>query len=72
MSTHNICFYGELEKIIPELSSNIPLFKSSQVSEVQCSLRVKKEIAVLQQIPESKLAKMSKNVLCDKCAKRRL
>ena len=25
MSTHNICFYEELEKIIPELSSNIPL-----------------------------------------------
>ena len=24
MSTHNICFYGELEKIIPELSSNLP------------------------------------------------
>ena len=22
MSTHNICFYGELEKIIPEQSSN--------------------------------------------------
>ena len=22
MSTHNICFYGELEKIIPKLSSN--------------------------------------------------
>ena len=25
MSTHNIYFYGELEKIIPELSSNTPL-----------------------------------------------
>ena len=24
MSTHNIGFYGELEKIIPELSPNIP------------------------------------------------
>ena len=24
MSTHNICFYGELEKIIPKLSSNTP------------------------------------------------
>ena len=24
MSTHNICFYAELEKIIPELSSNTP------------------------------------------------
>ena len=24
MSTHNICFNGELEKIIPELSSNTP------------------------------------------------
>ena len=22
MSTHNICFYGEIVKIIPELSSN--------------------------------------------------
>ena len=24
MNTHSICFNGELEKIIPELSSNIP------------------------------------------------
>ena len=24
MSTHNICFYGEIRKIIPELSSNTP------------------------------------------------
>ena len=24
MSTHNICFYGELEKIIPELSTDTP------------------------------------------------
>ena len=24
MSTHNICFYGELEKIIPDLSPNTP------------------------------------------------
>ena len=24
MSIHNICFYGELEKIIPELSPNTP------------------------------------------------
>ena len=24
MSTHNICFYGEIEKIIQELSSNTP------------------------------------------------
>ena len=27
MSTHNICFYGELEKIIPELSSNMPPYQ---------------------------------------------
>ena len=26
MSTHNIGFYGELEKIIPELSSTSPLY----------------------------------------------
>ena len=26
MSTHNICFYGELEKIFPDLSSNTPSF----------------------------------------------
>ena len=26
MSTHNICFYGELEKIIPELSSKPPYY----------------------------------------------
>ena len=24
MSTHNICFYGEIRKIIPELSPNAP------------------------------------------------
>ena len=24
MNTHNICFYGELKKIIPKLSPNIP------------------------------------------------
>ena len=24
MSTHNICFHGELEKVVPELSSNTP------------------------------------------------
>ena len=24
MSTHNICFYGEIRKIIPELSPNTP------------------------------------------------
>ena len=25
MSTHNVCFYGELDKIIPEVSPNTPL-----------------------------------------------
>ena len=25
MSTHNICFYGEITKIIPKLSPNIPV-----------------------------------------------
>ena len=25
MSTHNICFYGEIRKIISELSTNTPL-----------------------------------------------
>ena len=25
MGTHNICFNGEIEKIIPELSSNTPI-----------------------------------------------
>ena len=29
MSTHNICFYGELPKIILQLSSNTLLFCSS-------------------------------------------
>ena len=29
MSTHNICFYGELIKIIPQLSSNTLLIRSS-------------------------------------------
>ena len=27
MSTHNIGFYGELKKIIPELSSNTPPYQ---------------------------------------------
>ena len=27
MSTHNICFYGEIRKIIPELSSNTPPYQ---------------------------------------------
>ena len=27
MSTHNICFYGKLEKIIPELSLNTPPYQ---------------------------------------------
>ena len=27
MGTHNICFYGELEKIILELSSNTPPYQ---------------------------------------------
>ena len=29
MSTHNICFYGDLEKIIPKLSSGTPSNNSS-------------------------------------------
>ena len=29
MSTHNICFYGEISKIIPQLSSNTLLICSS-------------------------------------------
>ena len=28
MSTHNLCFYGEISKIIPELSSNTHLICS--------------------------------------------
>ena len=28
MSTHNICFYGEIRKIILKLSPNTPLDKS--------------------------------------------
>ena len=27
MNTHNICFYGDLEKIIPEISSNTPPYQ---------------------------------------------
>ena len=34
MSTHNIGFYGEIRKIIPELSSNT-LINSLTVLEVQ-------------------------------------
>ena len=30
MSTHNIGFYGELEKIIPELSLNTPPYQVGQ------------------------------------------
>ena len=32
MSTHNICFYGEICKIIPELSSNTLLICSTVIS----------------------------------------
>ena len=28
MSTHDICFYGEIRKNIPELSLNIPVLRS--------------------------------------------
>ena len=42
MSTHNICFYGELEKIIPELSPNTSLNKSS-VIPVQRQKKKKKK-----------------------------
>ena len=34
MSTHNICFYGELKKIIPELSPNILFNMSSDTVNV--------------------------------------
>ena len=33
MSTHNICLYGELEKIIPELSSNTPKHWNAHLSK---------------------------------------
>ena len=36
MSTHNICFYGELEKIIPELSSNTPYQVPWSYLELSC------------------------------------
>ena len=29
MSTHKVCFYGEIRKIIPELSSNTPPYNST-------------------------------------------
>ena len=45
MSTHNICFYGELEKNIPELSAKLVLNNSSgyikgtrKLKERQCML----------------------------------
>ena len=31
MSTHNICFYGEIWKIVPKLSSNTHLICSSEI-----------------------------------------
>ena len=36
MSTHNIRFYGELEKIIPQLSSGMPpgMFDTSNGSKI--------------------------------------
>ena len=37
MNTHNLCFYGELMKIIPQLSSNAHLICSS-VSYAFCCL----------------------------------
>ena len=32
MSTHNICFYGEITKIIPKLSSNTLLICSNDLA----------------------------------------
>ena len=41
MSTHNICFYGELKKIILQLTSNtslsVPLFKPYAGKEIDNS-----------------------------------
>ena len=41
MSTHNICFYGELTKIILELSPNTHLICSTEYGEVHMGLRGK-------------------------------
>ena len=41
MSTHNICFYEELEKIIPELSPNTPPLQAFHVLE-NCKMFVLK------------------------------
>ena len=35
MSTHNICFHGELEKIIPELSPKLHLHKFSEYGNME-------------------------------------
>ena len=42
MSTHNICFYGELTKIILELSSNTLLTCSAGFSQAEFERKVKK------------------------------
>ena len=43
MNTHNICFYGEISKIIPSLSPNTHLFCSTETPEI---------IAVIIRTPE--------------------
>ena len=60
MSTHNICFYGEIMKIIPKISQNTPLICSTEFIMVLCS-RIKylgynnqKRIWNGQEMPESK------------------
>ena len=40
MSTHNICFYGDLEKIIPELSSATHRHSGSVVERPLCDREV--------------------------------
>ena len=39
MSTLNICFYGELTKIIPHLSSDTLLICSSEIYRYRCRLQ---------------------------------
>ena len=44
MSTHNVCFYGEIRLIIPELSPNTPPKQSSVYVKKKLSYFYKKNI----------------------------
>ena len=65
MSTHNICFFGELARIIPELPSNSPFNKSSDVCYIYWPSVCTIQVLLI-------CAATKKKVPSDTCAQRRL